>query len=78
MYFLDVIDWLVENLVANRTRREVIKKLRDLGLQFTKPTRKSTAQTQSKKIWSSEQDNQLSELYQEHRAEEGTIVIFLD
>lgn len=62
-------------MIADRTRREVIKKLRDLGLEFKKPTRKSTLQGQPKRTWDPEQDSKLSELYQEHRFDEGNAVI---
>lgn len=74
-YFLaDVIDWMLDNMIeTNRTRRAVIKKLKELGLIFKAPTRKSVAAAVSKHAWFHEQDMRLRELYDQHRLEDGKI-----
>lgn len=64
----DVIDWIVENLKdRSRTRRGVIKKLKELGLIFKAPTKKSNKEAQSKNLFMPEEDKKLEELYDEHR-----------
>lgn len=68
----DVIDWILDNLIdKNRTRRAVIKKMKEMGLIFKAPTRKSVASAVSKHLWRHEEDAQLKELYNEHRLEDG-------
>lgn len=43
--FADVIDWILDNLVERqRTRRGVIAKLKELGLVFKAPTKRSAKQ----------------------------------
>lgn len=69
---LDVIDWMLDNLIdKNRTRRALIKKLKELGLIFKAPTRKSVASAVSKHVWKYEEDTLLKELYDEHRLDDG-------
>lgn len=70
--YLDVIDWILDNLIEkNRSRRSVIKKLKELGLVFKAPTRKSVAAGVSKHIWREDEDILLKELYAEHRINDG-------
>lgn len=67
----DVIDWICENLTEkNRNRRDVIKKLKELGLIFKAPTKKSAAAAVNKNLFLKEEDDKLRELYDEHRADE--------
>lgn len=71
-YISDVIDWILDNLIEkNRTRRSVIKKMKELGLIFKAPTRKSLAAGVSKHAWYHDQDVRLRELYDEHRLDNG-------
>lgn len=74
LYFLsllDVIDWMLDNLIdKTRTRRGVIKKLKDMGLIFKAPTKKSIA-TANKNLWQPDEDERLSALYNEFRFENG-------
>lgn len=52
---------MLDNLIdKSRTRRGVMKKLKELGLHFAKPSRKRTKQNPN---WSDELDNELRELY---------------
>lgn len=68
----DVIDWILDNLIdKNRTRRAVIKKMKELGLIFKAPTRKSVAAAVNKHLWKHEEDTLLKELYDEHRLDDG-------
>ena len=66
----DVIDWILDNLIdKTRTRRGVIKKLKDLGLIFKAPTKKSNAAAANKNLFIREEDEKLRELYDEFRLE---------
>lgn len=67
-----MIDWILDNLIdKNRTRRAVIKKLKELGLIFKAPTRKSVASAVNKHLWKHEEDKLLTELYDKHRLDDG-------
>lgn len=58
----------MDNLTnRTRTRRAVMKKLRELNLVFKAPTKKSFATAAQKFQWSSEQDQQLRTFYEENR-----------
>ncbi|EDX13111.1 GD18885 [Drosophila simulans] len=67
----DVIDWILDNLVdKTRNRRTVLKKLKELGLMFKAPTKRSTKSAQSgKNVWQPEEDDELRSLYDQHRIE---------
>lgn len=66
----DVIDWILENLIEkSRSRRGVIKKLKELGLIFKAPTKKSSAAAANKNLFIKDEDDKLRELYDEHRLE---------
>ncbi|CAH0725288.1 unnamed protein product, partial [Brenthis ino] len=65
----DVIDWILENLIAQtRTRRSVIKKLKELGLIFKAPTKKSNRERKEKVSleFTEEEDNILTELWKQY------------
>lgn len=49
----------------------VIKKLKELGLIFKAPTKKSNAL--SKNAWLFDQDQRLRDLYDENRLHDGTL-----
>lgn len=71
---LDVIDWIVENLTEKtRTRRAVIKKLKELGLIFKAPTKKSNAAAVNRNLFIKDEDDRLRELYDEHRLDEDCL-----
>ncbi|EDV93232.1 GH18380 [Drosophila grimshawi] len=67
----DVIDWILENLVdKTRTRRGILKKLKEMSLLFKAPTKRSTkAALGGKNLWPPEEDEELSSLYDQHRLE---------
>lgn len=66
----DVIDWIVDNLIEkSRSRRGVIKKLKELGLIFKAPTKKSNAMAANRNLFTKDEDDKLCELYDEHRLE---------
>lgn len=70
----DVIDWILESLEEkSRTRRSVIKKLKELGLIFKAPTKKSAAAASNRNLFIQEEDDKLRELYDEHRLEEDCL-----
>ncbi|XP_052836882.1 protein timeless homolog isoform X2 [Drosophila gunungcola] len=67
----DVIDWILDNLAdKTRNRRTVLKKLKELGLLFKAPTKRSTKSAQGgKNLWQPEEDEELRSLYDQHRIE---------
>lgn len=75
----DVIDWIVENLKErNRTRRGVIKKLKELGLIFKAPTKKSNAAAANKNLFMKDEDEKLRELYDEHRLDKHCLAKIME
>ncbi|KAH8385954.1 hypothetical protein KR200_008204 [Drosophila serrata] len=67
----DVIDWILDNLTdKTRNRRTILKKLKELGLLFKAPTKRSTKAAQGgKNLWQPEEDEELRSLYDQHRTE---------
>ncbi|XP_033235075.1 protein timeless homolog [Drosophila pseudoobscura] len=67
----DVIDWILDNLAdKTRTRRGVLKKMKEMGLLFKAPTKRSTKSAQSgKNLWQPEEDEMLRSLYDQYRTE---------
>lgn len=54
----DVIDWILDNLIEkSRTRRGVMKKMKELGLVFKAPTKRSTANAKNKRIQMEQQED---------------------
>lgn len=51
--------------------------MKELGLIFKAPTRKSVAAAVSKHLWRHEEDAQLRELYDTHRLEDGMMGFLL-
>ncbi|XP_055324474.1 protein timeless homolog [Sitodiplosis mosellana] len=75
----DVIDWILDNLIdKHRTRRAVIKKMKELGLIFKAPTRKSVAAAVSKHLWRYEEDVLLRELYDTYRLEDDCLAKIME
>jgi timeless len=70
----DVIDWIVESIKeTSRTRRGVIKKLKELGLIFKAPTKKSTAAATNRNLFIRDEDDRLCQLYDEHRLDDDCL-----
>lgn len=64
LFISDVIDWMLENLIdQTRTRRSVIKKLKDMGLIFKAPTKKSNVRDKVSKEFTEEEDNLLRDFW---------------
>ncbi|XP_053603776.1 protein timeless homolog [Plodia interpunctella] len=70
----DVIDWILDNLIdQTRTRRGVITKLKELGLIFHAPTKRSNKEAARERVpkeFSEEEDEQLKALWDQHRESE--------
>ncbi|CAK1598882.1 unnamed protein product [Parnassius mnemosyne] len=66
----DVIDWILENLIdQTRTRRGVIKKLKELGLIFKAPTKRSNKERLKERVpkeFSEEEDALLTDLWKQY------------
>lgn len=74
----DVIDWILDNLIdKTRTRRGVLKKLKELGLIFKAPTKRSNA-GRNKNLWQHEEDEKLKELYDTYRLDPKPLVIIIE
>lgn len=75
----DVIDWILEHMnEQTRTRRMVLKKMKELGLVFKAPTKRTTASAVNKKLWSTVEDEELQSLYDEHRLEDDCLQRIID
>lgn len=70
-----MIDWILENLIdQTRTRRGVIKKLKELGLIFRAPTKRShrePAREKVPKVFSEEEDEILKNLWEQFKDAPG-------
>ncbi|KAM3967206.1 circadian regulator timeout [Aphomia sociella] len=77
----DVIDWILENLIdQTRTRRGVISKLKELGLIFKAPTKRSNKEAVREKVpkeFSEEEDQQLRELWEECRETDDPMTVIM-
>lgn len=62
----DIVDWITNNLVDNtRSRRQVLKKLKDLMLLVDyKGKKKSGAASRPPKVWTQDEENNLQELFE--------------
>ncbi|XP_013190355.1 protein timeless homolog isoform X2 [Amyelois transitella] len=71
----DVIDWILDNLIdKTRTRRGVISKLKELGLIFRAPTKRSNKEAGRDRVpkeFSEEEDEQLRALWDQYQETEG-------
>lgn len=76
----DVIDWILDNLAdKTRTRRGILKKLKEMGLLFKAPTKRSTKSALGgKNLWQPEEDEELRSLYDQHRTEPGKWTVDLE
>lgn len=53
----------------------VLKKMKEMGLVFKAPTKRTTAGAVNKQLWSTEEDEELQSLYDEHRLEDGKYLV---
>ncbi|GLH06684.1 Protein timeless [Gryllus bimaculatus] len=65
----NMIDWILRNLISDsRSRRGVIKKLKELGyVVATKPTSRKSVTTKPPVQWSTEEEEQLTSLYSQFK-----------
>ncbi|XP_076654997.1 circadian regulator timeout isoform X2 [Halictus rubicundus] len=63
-YSQDLVDWILENINQERTRRGVIKKLKDLCLIVNSKAVRGDIQKRLPKEWSEEEVAQLAELWE--------------
>lgn len=72
-----MVDWILENLISdNRTRRGVIKKLKEMCLVVNSKSTKTAVQKRAPKEWSEEEIAQLTELWEKVREDEGAANVF--
>ncbi|XP_043268843.1 protein timeless homolog [Venturia canescens] len=73
-YSQDLVDWILENLISdNRTRRGVMKKLKEMCLVVNPNTKKTAAQNRPPKEWSEEEIAQLTELWEKVREDQDPV-----
>lgn len=65
IFILDIIDWIVDNLIdSTRNRRVVMKKLREMHLLVNYKGPKNAVTKGSGKEWGENEEEQLRELYE--------------
>lgn len=70
----------MENLIdQTRTRRGVIKKLKELGLIFRAPTKRANHESAREKVpktFSEEEDEMLTGLWEQYKEVDGKLYLF--
>ncbi|XP_033230286.1 protein timeless homolog [Belonocnema kinseyi] len=78
-YPQDLIDWLLDNLInKDRTRRAVIKKLKEMCLIVNSKGVRSEIQKRLPKEWSEEEVAQLTELWEQVKEEDDPVDLIYD
>ncbi|XP_011305481.1 protein timeless homolog [Fopius arisanus] len=73
-YPQDLIDWILENLISdNRTRRGVIKKLKELYLIVNSKTIRSEVQKRIPKEWGEDEIAQLTETWEQVKDDDDPV-----
>ncbi|XP_012343215.2 protein timeless homolog [Apis florea] len=72
-YPQDVIDWILENINQERTRRGIIKKLKEMSLIINSKAVRSEVQKRLPKEWSEQEIAQLSELWEELKNDDDPV-----
>ncbi|KAI4503488.1 hypothetical protein M0802_001710, partial [Mischocyttarus mexicanus] len=71
---IDLIDWILERLInESRTRRGVIKKLKEMCLVVNSKAVRNEIQKRLPKVWSEEEIAQLTELWEQLRENEDPV-----
>ncbi|XP_076063170.1 protein timeless homolog isoform X1 [Oratosquilla oratoria] len=76
----DAVDMIVQNLInQNRTRRMVIKKLKDLGLVTNiKELSRKPIKVRAPKTWTEEEEGELKMLFEEYKESMDPITMIMD
>ncbi|XP_031834411.1 circadian regulator timeout [Nomia melanderi] len=72
-YSQDLVDWLLENITQERTRRGIIKKLKEMCLIVNSKNVRSEIQKRLPKEWSEEEVAQLSELWELRKEDDDPV-----
>ncbi|CAL7943922.1 unnamed protein product [Xylocopa violacea] len=72
-YPQDVIDWILEHINQERTRRGIIKKLKELCLIVNSKAVRSEVQKRLPKEWSEEEVSQLTELWEQLKDDDDPV-----
>lgn len=68
--FSDVVDWVTSNLIdQTKSRKQVLKKLKELMLLVDYKGRKKTSKTP--KTWTAQEESNLQELFEQFKDSEG-------
>ncbi|XP_063971887.1 protein timeless homolog [Diachasmimorpha longicaudata] len=78
-YTQDLVDWILENLISdNRTRRGVIKKLKELHLIVNSKRVRSEIQKRLPKEWGEEEIAQLTEMWDKVKDDDDPVELIHD
>ncbi|THK33002.1 protein timeless homolog [Diachasma alloeum] len=78
-YRQDLIDWILENIISdNRTRRGVIKKLKELHLIVNSQRIRSEVQKRLPKEWREEEIAQLTEMWERVKDDDDPVELIHD
>nr|XP_012151360.1 PREDICTED: protein timeless homolog [Megachile rotundata] len=77
-YPQDVVDWILENINQERTRRGIIKKLKELCLIVNSKSVRSEVQKRLPKEWSEEEVAQLTDLWEQLKNDEDPVELIFN
>ncbi|XP_017756744.1 PREDICTED: protein timeless homolog, partial [Eufriesea mexicana] len=72
-YSQDIVSWILQNINQERTRRGVIKKLKEMCLIVNSKAVRSEVQKRLPKEWSEDEVSQLTELWQELKDDDDPV-----
>ncbi|XP_060821669.1 protein timeless homolog isoform X2 [Bombus pascuorum] len=72
-YPQDVIDWILEHINQERTRRGIMKKLKEMCLIVNSKTIRNEVQKRLPKVWSEDEISQLTELWEQLKQDDDPV-----
>ncbi|XP_043579591.1 protein timeless homolog [Bombus pyrosoma] len=72
-YPQDVVDWILEHINQERTRRGVMKKLKEMCLIVNSKTIRNEVQKRLPKVWSEDEISQLTELWEQLKQDDDPV-----
>ncbi|XP_048261586.1 protein timeless homolog isoform X2 [Bombus terrestris] len=72
-YSQDVVDWILEHINQERTRRGIMKKLKEMCLIVNSKTIRNEVQKRLPKVWSEDEISQLTELWEQLKQDDDPV-----
>ncbi|XP_033298193.1 protein timeless homolog, partial [Bombus bifarius] len=72
-YPQDVVDWILEHINQERTRRGIMKKLKEMCLIVNSKTIRNEVQKRLPKVWSEDEISQLTELWEQLKQDDDPV-----